>query len=185
MTACSRTRQTKAAVAVAALALAACGGDSGQPQSLGQEGPSVGPVPGVRVVTAIPGQRISVQLESPERVALGQPVPLTLVVSNLADNPVDLVVGAFPKPVGFDVFVRRLDGTVVFHRLDPSFGVRPLAALRLRLEAGGSERVTYTWEQRATNGQPVPAGRYQVQAVLLAAGVQVPTGVRTLQIEAG
>ena len=168
-----------------ALTLAACGGDSGLPQGLGQEGPSVGPVPGMRVVTAIPGQRISVQLEGPERVALGQPVPLTLVVSNLADKPVDLVVGAFPKPVGFDVFVRRLDGTVVFHRLDPSFGVRPLAARRLRLDAGGSERVTYTWEQRATNGQPVPAGRYQVQAFLLWEGGDIPTGVRTLQIEAG
>lgn len=179
----SSSLQRQTAGAMSALMLLSCAGDSGQAPGVSPIG-SANPSP-ARVETTFPGQRIAVGLESPDQVALGQPVPVTLVVSNQAGKPVDLIVDAFPEPVGFDVFVRRLDGTVVFHRLDPSFGVRPLAARRLRLDAGGSERVTYTWDQRSTQGQPVPVGRYQVQAILLAAGVQVATGVRTLQIEAG
>ncbi|MGH7534566.1 MAG: BsuPI-related putative proteinase inhibitor, partial [Gemmatimonadales bacterium] len=61
------------------------------------------------------GDSMSFQIVVPDSVRVGEPVAITLRLTNTGDRP--LTLNLLGRPIAFDVTVRRSDGTVVWQRL--------------------------------------------------------------------
>lgn len=148
--------------------LAACGAqpESGESMPPEQRPATEAVVPGETQedpAQPAPSDSLRLLLELPERVPPGRAVPITLVVENLTDRPLDLYLRG--RTIAFDLTVRRADGGVVWRRLEDE--VIP-AILRIEtLQPRGRLELRAEWDQRTNAGEPVPPGDYEVQGELL------------------
>ena len=110
---------------------------------------------------------LRVELVAPAAVRAGEPVPVTIRITNPTDKPVDAYfVG---REVAFDIVVRKAappeDTTIVWRRL---FGRAVQAVLQVRTLAPGEILLLRdTWQQLSDAGSRVPAGNYTVQGIVL------------------
>lgn len=103
-----------------------------------------------------------VEILVPRNVAAGQPVPVTLRISNTGDRPIDLYLQG--RPIAFDLTVRHGD-QVVWRRLE---GATVSAILQIRtLAPGEALDLTETWNQEGTGGRRVDPGDYTVSGSVL------------------
>ena len=99
----------------------------------------------------------------PDSVRAGEPVPVTLRLTNTGHEP--LTVYLQGRPIAFDLTVRRLDGAVVWQRLEGEV-VSAILAVR-QLEPGASLEFEEVWRQVSNTGEAVPPGDYHVTGALL------------------
>jgi len=93
-------------------------------------------------------------------------VPITLRVRNQSDHAIGLYLrGRSPT---FDIVVTRLNGQVVWRRLDKE--MIPAIALFLPIAPGKHLDLTTTWNQRTGKGGRVSPGEYLARALLLTEG---------------
>ncbi len=105
---------------------------------------------------------MSLHLSVPARVRAGEPVPVTLSVTNRGTTPLTLYLKG--RPTAFDIVVRRKDGTVVWRRLR---GATVVMVLRVEtVPPGGSLRFEDAWPQQSQAGTPVEPGDYTVTGEL-------------------
>lgn len=138
---------------------------AGSAQSQSREG--VLPVPGcpapARPPAPVPPMvptSIRVDLEVPARVQAGEPVPFTLTIRNVGEEPAVLEYGGGPGGPLLDVEVSRPDGGVIWNSLRY---LQP--AGRSRRFAPGEELVIQvTWHQHDHSRCRVPPGSYRAQA---------------------
>lgn len=109
---------------------------------------------------------LSMILHIPAEVEAGDPVPLTIVVRNVSQQPVYLETG--DSTTTFDVRVTDRSGKTVWRRMHER---ESLAALHEQTLAPGEEvRFADTWDQRSNSGARVPQGEYEVHGTLDAQG---------------
>lgn len=103
-----------------------------------------------------------VEIVVPRNSAAGQPVPVTLRISNTGDRPIDLYLQG--RPVAFDLVVQR-GSEVVWRRLE---GETVSAILQIRrLGPGEVLDLTEAWKQEDSAGRPVAPGDYTVSGSVL------------------
>ena len=112
------------------------------------------------LTTAADSMRFEIVL--PDSVRAGEPVPVTLRLTNTGREP--LTVYLQGRPVAFDLTVRRLDGTIVWRRLEGEV-VSAILAVR-QLEPGASLEFEEVWRQVSNAGEAVPPGDYRVTGAL-------------------
>jgi hypothetical protein len=123
-------------------------------------------------------QDMTVELELPDTVQLGEEVPITLRVTNAATEPVELWMTG--DPVAFDLFVTRLDGTEVWRRL---YGEVVADILQQRLlQPGEAIEFSEQWEQRDNHGSPIAPGTYFVLGVVPAEDLDLSSDRRELVV---
>ena len=98
----------------------------------------------------------------PDSVRVGDPVPVTLRLTNTGHKP--LTVYLQGRPIAFDLTVHRLDGTVVWRRLEGEV-ISAILAVR-QLEPGASLEFEEVWRQVSNSGETVPPGNYRVTGAL-------------------
>ena len=98
-----------------------------------------------------------VEIMVPRNVGAGQPVPVTLRISNGGDRPIDLYLQG--RPIAFDLTVQR-GSEVVWRRLE---GATVSAILQIRTLAPGEVfDLKETWKQTNAAGGRVDPGDYTV-----------------------
>lgn len=106
---------------------------------------------------------LRLEIVAPPRVRVGEPVPVTLRVTNTGKQPVELYLTG--RPVAFDIIVARPGGEIVWRRLQ---GETVAAILQVRILASGdSLEFKDEWNQRTDAGESVEAGDYTLRGVLL------------------
>jgi hypothetical protein len=98
----------------------------------------------------------------PPAATQGEPVPVTLRLTNSSDQPKTAYLTG--RPTAFDIEVSNAAGTVIWRRLA---GETVPAILGVRTLAPG-EALTFegSWPQWDQSGRPVPPGVYDVVGVL-------------------
>jgi intracellular proteinase inhibitor BsuPI len=116
---------------------------------------------------------LRVELVAPAAVRAGEPVPVTIRITNPSDKPVDAYfVG---REIAFDIVVRKADSSVVWRRLT---GQAVQTVLQVRTLAPGQ-----TLELSDTWGQQVPPGDYTVEGVVLGQDREsLRTGGRAIKV---
>ncbi|HEX3233082.1 MAG TPA: BsuPI-related putative proteinase inhibitor [Gemmatimonadales bacterium] len=105
---------------------------------------------------------MTLHLSVPAHVRAGEPVPVTLSVTNSGASPVTLYLKG--RPTAFDIIVRRKGGAVVWRRLR---GATLVMVLRVEtVPAGGSLLFEDVWHQETQAGAPVEPGDYTVTGEL-------------------
>ncbi len=94
-------------------------------------------------------------ISAPGSVRVGQPIPITLKLTNVSDRPVE--AHFLGRTIAFDIVVTTEDGAVVWQRL--SEGATP-SILQIRTLAPGEK---IEWRD---SWRPKRRGRYRVQGVL-------------------
>jgi hypothetical protein len=103
---------------------------------------------------------------APSDVRQGDPVPVTLRLTNTSGRP--LTVYLQGRPTAFDIVVKNEAGTVVWRRLE---GQMITAILGVRtLEPGAMLSFDDVWPQRDQAGRPAPPGLYTITGSLLTDG---------------
>ena len=98
----------------------------------------------------------------PRSVRLGEPVPVTLRLTNAGNQKVDLYL--LGRRITFDIIVAGPDGRVVWRRLE---GASSQQILQVKtLAPGETLELKDVWTQRTNAGGLVPLGVYTVQGVL-------------------
>ncbi len=103
---------------------------------------------------------IRVDLEVPARVLEGEPVPFTLRVRNVGEEPAVLEYGGGPGGPLLVVQVSRPDGGAIWNSLRY---LRPAGRSR-RFAPGEELMFQVTWHQRDDSRCRVPPGSYRAQA---------------------
>jgi len=98
----------------------------------------------------------------PDSVRAGDPVPVMLRLTNTGEGR--LTVYLQGRPIAFDVTVRRLDGTIVWRRLEGEV-VSAILAVR-QLAPGATLDFAEVWRQVSNTGEAVPPGDYRVTGAL-------------------
>jgi Intracellular proteinase inhibitor len=120
-----------------------------------------------------------VELVVPATVAAGQPVTVTLRISNPGDRPMELYLQG--RPIAFDLVVQR-GSEVVWRRLE---GAVVSAILQVRTLAPGEMlELTETWDQKDGSGQPVEPGDYTVAGSVLTDRSPIKAAAVPLRINA-
>ena len=137
--------------------------------------------PGVAVLIDVtdPGSdSLRLELDVPAEARVGSTVPITLRVENVGDRPIDLYLRG--RTIAFDVVVRRLDGEVVWRRLEHE--ITP-AILRLETLVPRQVLELHTdWSLKTSLGSPVTPGSYVLQGLLLTDGPELTTPPGTLRV---
>lgn len=129
-------------------------------------------------VTATPDDSLQLELVVPQRVRAGEPVRVTLRVTNTASSATDLYLrGREPT---FDIVVDDESGRTVWRRLAAET-IEAILLLR-PLGAGAIMDVSYTWDQRTGSGTAVSPGRYTVRGMLLMESAERETAAVPLEI---
>jgi hypothetical protein len=119
-----------------------------------------------------------VELVVPPKVAVGQPVAMTLRIRNTQDQPITLYLQG--RPVAFDLVVERSDGEVIWRRLE---GAAVTAILGVRtLTPGEILELKQRWDQRTQAGRRVRPGRYSVTGAVLTDAEPIRAGPVPLRI---
>lgn len=107
------------------------------------------------------------RVDMPALAPAGMPIPFRLTLANGGERPVRVELD--DRPVAFDLVVRTADGAVVWRRLQ----ARPADAKPVARTLSPREVLTFEgrWDQRDSQGRPVPSGVYTVRGVLPVAGV--------------
>ncbi|MGH7519169.1 MAG: BsuPI-related putative proteinase inhibitor [Gemmatimonadales bacterium] len=114
-------------------------------------------------LAAMPADSPTVELDVPREVRVGEPVPMTLRVTNTADRPLTLRLRG--RPIAFDLVVRRDDSTIVWRKLE---GAMIAMVLQLRtLAPGETLELEDVWRQQDAEGTRVSPGDYIVTGALL------------------
>jgi Intracellular proteinase inhibitor len=108
------------------------------------------------------GDSIRFQVVVPDSVSLGEPVPITLRLTNRTHRTVTLYLQG--RPIAFDVTVHAKDGSIVWRRLHGKV-VSAILAVR-HLEPGGTLEFEELWPQVTNRGDPVSPGEYTVTGAL-------------------
>lgn len=99
---------------------------------------------------------------APRAVRLGQPVTLTLRVTNAGRRRVDLYLTG--RTITFDIIVARADGQVVWRRLAGTSGQQILQVKALA--PGEILELKDVWNQQTNTGNAAEPGEYTVEGVL-------------------
>ena len=122
---------------------------------------------------------LRIQLDVPQAVLVGKPVPIVIRLENVGARPLDLYLRG--RTIAFDIFISRADGEPVWQRLKDAIipaiiqlkTLRPKEVLELKAE----------WDQRGNQGEPVGPGTYLVRGkVLTDDPVGLETGLASLRI---
>lgn len=116
-----------------------------------------------------PADSLRFTIHAPASARAGEPVPITLRLTNPTDRPIDAYF--LGRTIAFDIVVTLEDGTVIWRRLA---GVAVPSILQVRT-VGPGEVLEWTDSWR-----PEHAGRYRVQGVLPS---DAPAPWRTAQVE--
>jgi uncharacterized protein (DUF58 family) len=123
---------------------------------------------------------MTLHVSVPPRVRAGEPVPVTLSVTNHGAAPLTLYLKG--RPIAFDIVVRRKGGEIVWRRLRGA-----TIAMVLRVETvspGGSLRFEEVWPQRTQAGASVEPGDYTVTGELPTDGPEpIRSAAAPLRIE--
>jgi hypothetical protein len=120
----------------------------------------------------MPADSPTVELDVPREVQAGEPVPMTLRVTNTGDRPLTLHLRG--RPIAFDLVVSRQDGSLVWRRLE---GAMIAMVLQVRtLAPGETLQLEDVWQQQGARGTRVGPGDYTVTAALL---TDSPTPLRS------
>jgi hypothetical protein len=123
---------------------------------------------------------MTLHVSVPPRVRAGEPVPVTLSVTNHGTTPLTLYLKG--RPIAFDIVVRRKGGEIVWRRLRGA-----TIAMVLRVETvspGGSLRFEEVWPQRTQAGASVEPGDYTVTGELPTDGPEpIRSAAAPLRIE--
>ncbi len=141
------------------------------------ETPSEG-TPSDRTVTE-PSDSLGLELVVPPRTRLGQPVPIELRLENRTGRALDLYLRG--RTITFDVVVARPGGEVVWQRLRDEI-IPAIVHLRT-LDPAERVDLEAVWDQETNQGQPVEAGEYTAQGLLLVEGEPLKTPPVPLSIE--
>jgi hypothetical protein len=96
-------------------------------------------------------------------VPAGEPVPVTLRLTNTTSKPITLYLRG--RTIAFDLTVTRASGEVVWRRLE---GETVPAILQVReLAPGEVLELEDAWDQATNLGEPASPGNYQVQGAVL------------------
>jgi uncharacterized protein (DUF58 family) len=107
--------------------------------------------------------QMKLEVVLPQRVQVGQTVPITLRVTNHSQTAAYLYSQG--RPTAFDLVISsRADGKPVWRRLEKA---TITAVLQIRqLQPGEVLEFTDSWDQRDDKGRRVPAGDYCVVGIL-------------------
>ena len=132
-------------------------------------------------VTLPSSESLRLELDVPPEVRVGSTVPITLRVTNVGDQPVDLYLRG--RTIAFDIIVRRDRGEVVWRRLD-----HEIIEAILRIETLAPNQVLELradWNLRTTAGDPVTPGTYVAQGVLFTNGAELRTAPASIHVSDG
>lgn len=122
-------------------------------------------VPAHTVTATPPAQRqdsLRFVVVAPRSVRLGEPVPVTLRLTNAGNQKVDLYL--LGRRITFDIIVAGPDGRIAWRRLEGTSGQQILQVKTLA--PGETLELKDAWTQRTNAGGPVLPGVYTVQGVL-------------------
>jgi len=105
---------------------------------------------------------MTLELVLPDSVHAGEPVPITLRVTNTGRKPA--VLYTHGRPTAFDIVVSRSDGSPVWHRLNHAVVTSVLQVRKLR--PGGTLEFCDSWDQLDDQHRAVGPGEYRVIGVL-------------------
>jgi hypothetical protein len=115
---------------------------------------------------------LRVETVAPTRVWIGEPVPISLRLTNTTSKPLTLYLRG--RTIAFDLTFTRADGTVIWRRLD---GETVPAVLQAReLAPGEALELKDAWLQLTRLGEHASPGNYQVQGMVL---TDQPEPIRT------
>jgi hypothetical protein len=121
---------------------------------------------------------LHLEIEVPDRVSAGRPVPIVLRARNAGRRRRELYL--LGRTVTFDLTVTGQDGHVIWRRLQDS---TVPAILQVRMLAPGQAlEAKYAWNQRTNGGAPVRPGRYTVRGALLTESRPVETPPASLEV---
>lgn len=121
---------------------------------------------------------LSLTIEAPDRVVVGEPVPFTLRLENLSDRTLTLYLTG--REIAFDVIVQRADGATVWRRLE---GEVVQSILRLQmLEPEAALVLESSWDQRSNAGERVAPGEYRVRGEVLTEDQPIVSPAEPLRI---
>jgi hypothetical protein len=115
--------------------------------------------------TALRRESLRLQVQTPAEVAVGDTIPVRLILSNVADEPVPVHPGGFGGHPGEVVIVRDIyvvrPGT---GRVRDLHGAVPPPAARafLVMEPRSKVEIESRWDQRDDHGRSVPPGTYLI-----------------------
>lgn len=116
------------------------------------------------------GTPLRLSLDVPPRVAAGDPVPITLRLTNASSRTLDLYLQG--REIAFDIQIADAGGSVLWRRME---GMVPQAILQVKqLAPKESLELEHTWDQRRRGGGTVPPGVYTVVGLLL---TESPEGI--------
>ena len=122
---------------------------------------------------------VLLSLELPERVRLGQAVPLAIRVTNETSEPDTLELTG--RPPAFDFLVEDPNGNEVWRRLRGQV-VSMMLQVRV-LQPGESVHLAHTWDQRGDDAAQVQPGLYIVRGMLPSPDGERWTGPGELRVE--
>lgn len=124
------------------------------------------------------GSPMRFEIEIPPEVRQGEPVPVTLRLSNTSHQPITVYL--MGRLTAFDIEVANEAGSIVWRRLA---GQTIPAILGVRTLSPG-EALTFegSWPQRDQSGRPVPAGIYTLTGVLPTDAEPLRTAARRLHV---
>jgi hypothetical protein len=129
-------------------------------------------------MSATPAESLRLETTAPPRVRVGEPVPITVRVTNTGATAAELyLMGRSPT---FDVTITRVGGRVVWRRLE---GEIAQAILQHRvLSPGESLELRHEWDQRSNDGGLVGAGSYVVEGSVITDARPLRTAAVPLRI---
>ena len=105
---------------------------------------------------------MQLNIEVPPKVRRGEPVSVTLRLTNTSQQSVTAYL--MGRPTAFDIEIADQDGQIIWRRLA---GQTVPAILGVRtLGSGESLSFEESWSQRDQAGRQVPSGTYAVTGVL-------------------
>lgn len=105
---------------------------------------------------------VTVTVVVPESVRRGDPVPITLRLTNTGKEPENLYLTG--RSIAFDIIIARTDGEIVWRRLERATGEQILQVKTLA--PGATLDLKDRWRQRTNAGGAVPPGAYTVTGII-------------------
>ncbi|MBV9109968.1 MAG: hypothetical protein JO306_11220 [Gemmatimonadetes bacterium] len=156
-----KIRSTHSLAILLALAAAGCGRDRSSADAAAAD-------------TAATSGPVSLLLDVPARVRVGDEVPLAATLVNRSGESVTL------PGEGPDFVVTRADGSEVWRR--SRHAAAPSSPDPIILKPNDMHGSGYAWDQHDDDGRPVLAGTYRVRAVLAAPTGQIASAARTIVV---
>lgn len=110
--------------------------------------------------------QLQVLLSAPESARLGSIVPIVIRLENRGAAPLELYLRG--RTVTYDILVRDATGQLVWRRLEGEI-IPGMLQIRV-LKSGEVLELSHSWDQRTDRGNPVEAGLYTMQGLVLTDG---------------